>query len=96
MGWYEAPVDLFVATLLVDLCDAVWALKREKMEVKTALADAMVKMELQKKETARLKLANEALSAGNRATSQKSGMSRLWIFGVFASLAAGALLVCFG
>jgi len=36
------------------------------MEVKAALADAVVKMEQQKKETARLKLANEALSAGKK------------------------------
>ncbi|KAG2607141.1 hypothetical protein PVAP13_4NG198900, partial [Panicum virgatum] len=29
MEWFEGPVDPFVATLLVDLRDAVWALKRE-------------------------------------------------------------------
>jgi hypothetical protein len=45
MGWYEAPVDPFVATLLVDLRDLVWALRRERNEVKAALADAVVKME---------------------------------------------------
>ncbi|KAG2629090.1 hypothetical protein PVAP13_3KG400702, partial [Panicum virgatum] len=29
MGWYEGPVDVFVHGLLIDLCDTVWALKRE-------------------------------------------------------------------
>ena len=37
MGWYEGPVDPFVASLLVDLRDAVWTLKRERMELKAAL-----------------------------------------------------------
>jgi hypothetical protein len=50
MGWYEGPVDQFVASLVVDLCDAVWSLKRERVELKSALADVVVKMEQQKKE----------------------------------------------
>ena len=58
MGWYEGPVDLFVASLLVDLHDAVWAMKRERTELKSALADAVVKMELQKKEITALKEEN--------------------------------------
>jgi len=73
MGWYEAPVDPFVATLLVDLRDTVWALRRERNEVKAALADAVVKMEQQKKEIAGLKLANDALSAANNARPQNHG-----------------------
>ena len=96
MGWYEAPVDLFVATLLVDLRDAVWALRRERMEVKAALADAVVKMELQKKEIAELKAENLALTAANRARPQKSGMMKLWILGLLALLAAGAMFVRLG
>ena len=58
MGWYEGPVDPFVATLLVDLRDAVWALKRERVDLKSAIADAVVKMELQKKEITALKEEN--------------------------------------
>ncbi|KAG2628356.1 hypothetical protein PVAP13_3KG380189 [Panicum virgatum] len=46
---------------------AVWAMKCERTELKSALADAVVKMELQKKEITALKEANEALKAGNRA-----------------------------
>ena len=73
MGWYEAPIDPFIATLLVDLRDTVWALGRERNEVKAALADAVVKMEQQKKEIAGLKLANDALSAANNARPQNHG-----------------------
>ena len=70
MGWYEGPVDPFVATLLVDLRDAVWALKHERVELKSAIVDVVVKMEQMKKEIAALKEANEALNAGNLARSE--------------------------
>ena len=69
MGWYEGPVDPFVATLLVDPRDAMWALKRERVDLKSAIANAVVKMEQMKKEIAALKEANEALNAGNLARS---------------------------
>ena len=71
MGWYEGPVDVFIHGLLIDLRDTVWSLKRERMELKAALADAVVKMEQQKKEISELKAANEALNAANKAISQK-------------------------
>ena len=96
MGWYEAPVDPFVATLLVDLRDTVWALRRERNEVKAALADAVVKMEQYKKEIAGLKLANDALSAANNASPHKSGMMRLWVLGLLGSLVAGAMFMRLG
>ena len=96
MGWYEAPVDPFVATLLVDLRDTVWALRRERNEVKAALADAVVKMEQQKKEIAGLKLANDALSAANNASPHKSGMMRLWVLGLLGSLVTGAMFMRLG
>ena len=57
----------------MDLRDTVWALRRERNEVKAALADAVVKMEQQKKEIAGLKLANDALSAANNARPQNHG-----------------------
>ena len=69
MGWFEGHVDPFVTTLLVDLRDAVWALKRERVELKSAIVDAVVKMEQMKKEITALKEANEALNAGNLARS---------------------------
>ena len=71
MGWYEGPVDVFIHGLLIDLRDTVWSLKRERMELKAALADAVVKMEQQKKEISELKAANEALNTANKAMSQK-------------------------
>ena len=96
MGWYEAPVDPFVATLLVDLCDTVWALRRERNEVKAALADAVVKMEQQKKEIAGLKLANDAMSAGKRCQAPESRMMRLWVLGLLGSLVSGAIFMRLG
>ena len=70
MGWYEGPVDVFIHGLLIDLRDTVWSLKRERMELKAALADAVVKMEQQKKEISELKAANEAINTANKAMSQ--------------------------
>ena len=80
----------------MDLCDTVWALRRERNEVKAALADAVVKMEQQKKEIAGLKLANDALSAANNASPHKSGMMRLWVLGLLGSLVAGAMFMRLG
>ena len=71
MGWYEGPVDVFIHGLLIDLRDTVWSLKRERMELKAALADAVVRMEQQKKEISELKAANEAINTANKAMSQK-------------------------
>ena len=71
MGWYEGPVDVFIHGLLIDLRETVWSLKRERMELKAALADAVVKMEQQKKEISELKAANEAIDTANKAMSQK-------------------------
>ena len=71
MGWYEGPVDVFIHGLLIDLRDTVWSLKRERMELKAALANAVVKMEKQKKEISELKAANEAINTANKAMSQK-------------------------
>jgi len=82
MGWFDGPVDPFVATLLVDLRDAVWTLKRERVELKSTIADAVVKMEQQKKEITALKEANEALNAGNLARSQKEMMNKVWVVGL--------------
>ena len=90
MGWYEGPVDPFVATLLVDLRDAVWALKRERVDLKSAIADAVVKMEQMKKEIAALKEANEALNAGNLARSQKAMMNKLWVVGLVVGFGGAA------
>ena len=90
MGWFEGPVDPFVATLLVDLRDAVWALKRERVDMKSAIADAVVKMEQMKKKIAALKEANEALNAGNLARSQKAMMNKLWLVGLVVGFAGAA------
>ncbi|KAF8720110.1 hypothetical protein HU200_024890 [Digitaria exilis] len=62
-----SPVDGFVHSLLVDLHDTVWALKREKTELKAALGDAVLKLEQQRKEIRSL------------SKSQKSGMKREFV-----------------
>jgi hypothetical protein len=53
--WYKGNVDPFVKSLLVYLGDAVWALKREKAQLRNAFADAVLKLE-QEKETADLRM----------------------------------------
>jgi uncharacterized membrane protein YcjF (UPF0283 family) len=53
--WYEGHVDPFVKSLLVDLRDVVWALKREKAQLRNAFADAVLKLE-REKETADLRM----------------------------------------
>jgi uncharacterized membrane protein YccC len=53
--WCEGHVDPFVKSLLVDLRDAVRALKREKAQLRNAFADAVLKLE-QEKETADLRM----------------------------------------
>ena len=90
MGWFEGHVDPFVTTLLVDLRDAEWALKRERVELKSAIVDAVVKMEQMKKEITALKEANEALNGGNLARSQKAMMNKLWVVGLVVGFGAAA------
>ena len=90
MGWFDGLVDPFVATLLVDLRDVVWALKRERVDLKSAIADDVVKMEQMKKEIAALKEANKALNAGNLAMSQKAKMNKLWVVGLVVGFGGAA------
>ncbi|KAK3143444.1 hypothetical protein QOZ80_4AG0300380 [Eleusine coracana subsp. coracana] len=61
MGWYEGPVDPFVATLLVDLRDEVWTVKKQRAVMKQTVKEVFEKIEDQeaeidalKKEVARL------------------------------------------
>ncbi|CAL4974521.1 unnamed protein product [Urochloa decumbens] len=53
--WYEGPHNAFVQGMLIDLRDAVWALKRERADLQKALGDAAMLLEQQQKETAALK-----------------------------------------
>ncbi|TVU04187.1 hypothetical protein EJB05_50280, partial [Eragrostis curvula] len=48
--WYEGPHDPFVQTLLIDLRDAVWELKKQRSVVKLALKEASEDHEAKKKE----------------------------------------------
>jgi hypothetical protein len=41
---------------LVDLRDVVWALKREKAQLRNVFADVVMKLEQEKKETADLRM----------------------------------------
>jgi t-SNARE complex subunit (syntaxin) len=53
-GWYEPPHDDFVRDLLVDLHDAVWNLKRERVNLQQELAAVGNQLEQEKTENARL------------------------------------------
>ncbi|KAG2610285.1 hypothetical protein PVAP13_4KG179433 [Panicum virgatum] len=96
MGWFEGPVHKFVRGLLIDLRDTVWGLKRERVELKAALADAVVKMEQQKEEISALKVENEALKAANKASAQKSLMKTVLLIGLAVLAAAAAVFMRLG
>ena len=53
-GWYEPPHDDFVRDLLVDLCDVMWNLKRERGNLQQDLAAVGNQLEQEKTENARL------------------------------------------
>ncbi|KAK3157668.1 hypothetical protein QOZ80_2AG0125840 [Eleusine coracana subsp. coracana] len=61
--WYEGPVDPFVSTLLVDLRNVVWALKRQKVALREALAEATWKVQNKEREMEELKLELDAIEA---------------------------------
>jgi len=67
-GWYEAPCDVFVRGLLVDLRDAVWNLKRENKNLKDALGDGGMKLEQEKKKGEALKIRVAEMQANTEAT----------------------------
>jgi hypothetical protein len=92
MGWFEGPVDEFVHGLLADLRVTVWGLKRERVELKAALADAVVKMEQQKEEISALKVENEALKAANKASMQKSLMKTVLLIGLAVPATAAVFM----
>ena len=80
----------------MDLRDTVWALRRERNEVKAALADAVVKMEQQKEEISALKVENEALKAANKASAQMSLMKTVLLIGLAVLAAAAAVFMRLG
>ncbi|CAN6292834.1 unnamed protein product [Urochloa humidicola] len=53
--WYEGPLHPFVASLLIDLRDAVWSLKEVNRDLRLQLGDVTLKLEQEKNETAALK-----------------------------------------
>jgi predicted ribosome quality control (RQC) complex YloA/Tae2 family protein len=75
--WYEGHVDPFVKSLLVDLRDAVWVLKREKAQMRNAFVDAVMKLEHEKKETAdlRMKLEQQQKESADDLTKLKESKS---------------------
>ncbi|CAO2149682.1 unnamed protein product [Urochloa humidicola] len=85
-GWYEGPVDVFIRGLLVDLRDAVWALKKERVELKAAIADTVMKLELSKKETAKMLETKEAEIDGLKKRLLKEEKQRRWMVGLFVSV----------
>jgi hypothetical protein len=62
-GWYEGPVDPFVASLLVDLRNIVWTLKRQKEALNMAMGDAAMKMQEQAAMVAQCKKERDAAIA---------------------------------
>ena len=50
MGWYEGPHHLFVQSLLVDLRNVMWRLRKQSSALNAAIADAAVKVQEEKKD----------------------------------------------
>ncbi|KAK3143237.1 hypothetical protein QOZ80_4BG0360540 [Eleusine coracana subsp. coracana] len=65
--WYERRHDAFLQTLLVDLHNAVWSLKKEKMTLNKALGEATAMLDLMEK-----KLATVKKEKGDKVDSLKS------------------------
>ncbi|GJN25051.1 hypothetical protein PR202_gb12835 [Eleusine coracana subsp. coracana] len=55
LGWYEGHVDPFVGTLLVDLHDGVWTMKKQRALMKQTMKQAFEKIEEEDAEIADLK-----------------------------------------
>ncbi|KAK3153522.1 hypothetical protein QOZ80_2BG0175900 [Eleusine coracana subsp. coracana] len=55
MCWYERWYDAFLQTLLVDLRNAVWSLKKEKTALNEALGEAIARLDSMEKKLAAVK-----------------------------------------
>ncbi|WVZ73919.1 hypothetical protein U9M48_022170 [Paspalum notatum var. saurae] len=90
IAWYEGRVEsLFVHGLLVDLLDIVWELKKEQVELKDQLSDAVKNTEEQKLRMGRLLVAME--EGGHRdGDSDKNEMvqkKRPWLIAMWFAIA---------
>ncbi|CAN6217459.1 unnamed protein product [Urochloa humidicola] len=92
-GWYEGPVDVFIRGLLVDLRDAVRALKKERVELKAAIADTVMKLELSKKETTKMLEAKEAEINGLKERLLKEEKQTRWMLGLFVLVVVGVAVL---
>ncbi|KAK3153492.1 hypothetical protein QOZ80_2BG0174570 [Eleusine coracana subsp. coracana] len=59
MCWYERRHDAFLQTLLMDLCNAVWSLKKEKTALNEALGEATARVDSMEKKLAAVKKEEE-------------------------------------
>ncbi|KAK3153661.1 hypothetical protein QOZ80_2BG0179280 [Eleusine coracana subsp. coracana] len=59
MCWYEHRHDAFLQTLLVDLRNVVWSLKKEKTTLNEALGEATARLDLMEKKLAVMKKEEE-------------------------------------
>ncbi|KAK3121510.1 hypothetical protein QOZ80_8BG0654880 [Eleusine coracana subsp. coracana] len=59
MCWYECRHDALLETLLVDLRNVVWSLKKEKIALNKALGEASARLDLMEKKLAAVKKEEE-------------------------------------
>ncbi|KAJ1266509.1 hypothetical protein BS78_08G156600 [Paspalum vaginatum] len=91
IAWFEGRVESsFIRGLLVDLCDAVWELKKERAMLKDELSDAAKKIEEQKLTMGRLLVAMEegGLREVNRYESELVEKKRPWRIALLFALVA--------
>nr|CAB3498442.1 unnamed protein product [Digitaria exilis] len=91
--WYEGPCNPFVASLLVDLRDAVWGLKDVNTALRLQLDDVTMRLEQEKndaialKELQRMEKEEEQLKLRDGRTN-KAGGDRCLIIAVCVALCA--------
>ena len=56
MGWYEGCHDPFVQSLLVDLRNVVWCMRKQNSTFNGAMADAAMKAHDEKKDVSEWKI----------------------------------------
>ncbi|KAK3145163.1 hypothetical protein QOZ80_4AG0324250 [Eleusine coracana subsp. coracana] len=63
MCWYERRHDAFVQTLLVDLHNVVWSLKKQKIALNEALGEATARVDSMEKKLAAVKNEEDKVDA---------------------------------
>ncbi|CAO2149429.1 unnamed protein product [Urochloa humidicola] len=96
--WVEEPHPVFIQELLIDLRNAVWALRRRNRDLVNRLGDAAVMVEEHKEEARQLRAEMDAVATKNEAgSSQRVSMleKELAMYKFIVKCCVGILVVVF-